>query len=357
MTTVIDPLAIPSASSTPAVPEVGRAVRERIAELSRRAAEEFPARSAWEQHVQRLLADVSAALTTGGAPPSAAPPPPAELAHLLAAYARLREVVVADLAKALRRPLREEEGRAFHFIFDAAVARRATAAAEAQNRELRLASDAHAKFMSYMSHDLRGSLNGVVLMLEVMRRELDGHDTFAESVDDIELMRQSIRDTVALMDRHLLSDRLRRRRVEPSFRATDLRAAVDSAVAKLASRAEEKGLTFSNEVSAGSVHTDPEFVEIALNELLDNVLKHGSPGTARIAGGPASEGWSMTVTDAGPGFAPERLEQFMDPVKRMELRDRGLGIGIARHAARLLGGELEGRTQPGGASVFTLRVP
>jgi signal transduction histidine kinase len=358
MTTVTNSLSIPSGSSTPAVPEVGRALRERIADLARRCAEEFPARGAWEQHVQRLLADVSAALTTGGSPPAATAPPPGELGAVLAAYARLREAVVGEVGKGLRRALREEEARALHFVYDAAVARRASALAEAQSRELRVASDAHAKFMSYMSHDLRGSLNGVVLMLEVMRRELEGQEAFRESVEDIELMRKSIRDTVALMDRHLLSDRLRRRRVEPSFRAMDLRATVDSAIGKLAGRAAEKGINLVNEVPVGvGVHSDPEFVEIGLAELLDNAVRYGSAGDVRITGGADGAGWTLTVADAGPGFAAERLEQFMDPIKRMELRERGLGIGIARHAARLLGGELEARTEPGGSTVFALRAP
>jgi signal transduction histidine kinase len=177
-------------------------------------------------------------------------------------------------------------------------------------------------------------------------------------VDDIELMRKSIRETVALMDRHLLSDRLRRRRVEPSFRATELRAIVDTVLGRFAARAQERGIRLANEVAPGGVHTDPEFVEIALIELLDNAMKYGSEGLVRVSGGRGTDGsWSITVTDAGPGFAPERLEQFMDPIKRMELRDRGLGIGIARHAVKLLGGRLEARTAEGSVSEFTLRVP
>ena len=61
------------------------------------------------------------------------------------------------------------------------------------NREalIKAATEAQSKYLSFLSHDLRGGLNGVFLMIEVLKRELVKDPKFAESVDDLEVMRRA----------------------------------------------------------------------------------------------------------------------------------------------------------------------
>ena len=46
--------------------------------------------------------------------------------------------------------------------------------ANEQRRELQSVVEAQTKYLSFLSHDLRGGLNGVLLMIEVLRRAQDG---------------------------------------------------------------------------------------------------------------------------------------------------------------------------------------
>jgi len=46
--------------------------------------------------------------------------------------------------------------------------------------QLRTATEAQSKYLSFLSHDLRGGLNGVFLMIEVLKRELAGEERLAE---------------------------------------------------------------------------------------------------------------------------------------------------------------------------------
>src|SRR4051812_47743277 len=84
-----------------------------------------------------------------------------------------------------------------------------------QLRELQIAQEAHSRYMSFLSHDLRGSLNGLVLMVEVLKREIEGKSGSTDEVlSDLAMMKRALVDTVGMMERHVLADHLRRGRAE-----------------------------------------------------------------------------------------------------------------------------------------------
>jgi len=65
----------------------------------------------------------------------------------------------------------------------------------------------------------------------------------------------------------------------------------------------------------------------------------------------------IEVGDDGPGIPTERLEQFLDPMKRGQLKERGLGLNLVQLVAGALGGRLEARTDEGRGSEFQLWIP
>lgn len=82
---------------------------------------------------------------------------------------------------------------------------------------------------------------------------------------------------------------------------------------------------------------------------------------ARVTGpGP----WAcVDVEDKGMGIAPERLAEMFEPFRqgqggltRVE-GGAGLGLTVARHLARLMGGDVTVRSAPGHGSCFTLLLP
>jgi two-component system, OmpR family, sensor histidine kinase MtrB len=69
----------------------------------------------------------------------------------------------------------------------------------------------------------------------------------------------------------------------------------------------------------------------------------------------------VEVADTGPGIPPEHLEHVFDRFYRADPSrsgpGSGLGLAIARENARLLGGEVEARSELDTGSRFTLRLP
>ena len=104
-----------------------------------------------------------------------------------------------------------------------------------------------------------------------------------------------------------------------------------------------------------TVVCDPVQVEQALYNILDNAIDAiemtGSPGTVSID--VASDGQSVefTVTDSGPGFAPEMLDYGVTPLVTTKAKGTGIGLSIARSVAEVHGGSLSIASDAGGTTV------
>src|SRR5213082_3287067 len=90
--------------------------------------------------------------------------------------------------------------------------------------------EAQTKYLSFLSHDLRGGLNGVLLMIEVLRRDLAAEPKFAESLEDLDVMRRSILETVQTMDRFLHAERFRKGKVQVKPSEIDLKRFINDMV-------------------------------------------------------------------------------------------------------------------------------
>ncbi|MEC5143408.1 hybrid sensor histidine kinase/response regulator [Chitinophaga sp. 212800010-3] len=68
----------------------------------------------------------------------------------------------------------------------------------------------------------------------------------------------------------------------------------------------------------------------------------------------------ITVADQGRGVPDHQKEHIFDPYvtdSGQQSESSGLGLPIARHIARMLNGDLTVGDNPGGGSIFTLRLP
>ncbi|MGH7177536.1 MAG: RsbRD N-terminal domain-containing protein, partial [Tepidisphaeraceae bacterium] len=99
-----------------------------------------------------------------------------KLNELLIEYHLLRTSLLEELARQLDRPLKVAEIVAVNSGIDVALREAAVAFADQQAQELLAEASAMTKYLSFLSHDLRGGLNSAILMVEVLRRELAKED-------------------------------------------------------------------------------------------------------------------------------------------------------------------------------------
>ncbi|HEX2972484.1 MAG TPA: HAMP domain-containing sensor histidine kinase, partial [Tepidisphaeraceae bacterium] len=65
----------------------------------------------------------------------------------------------------------------------------------------------------------------------------------------------------------------------------------------------------------------------------------------------------IEVSDSGPGMEPERLAKLADPIQRLELKERGLGLGIVYQVCRVCGGRMEAESKVGVGTRVKLVLP
>ena len=111
------------------------------------------------------------------------------------------------------------------------------------------------------------------------------------------------------------------------------------------------------------VFMDPELMQLAFRQLVDNALKYSSPRSPIKIGARAERDHVIiSVTDQGPGIAEDEQVRIFGKFYRAN-RDRhlitgtGMGLTIAREIARAHGGEVGVRSSPGYGSEFSISVP
>lgn len=119
-------------------------------------------------------------------------------------------------------------------------------------------------------------------------------------------------------------------------------------------------VSFSNG-AALAVEADPASLRRALANLIANAVKFG--GAARVRALTVEGRAVILVDDDGPGLAESELETVFEPFQRAERsRSRetggtGLGLTVARQAARAFGGDVTLTNRPGGGLTARLSLP
>jgi signal transduction histidine kinase len=109
------------------------------------------------------------------------------------------------------------------------------------------------------------------------------------------------------------------------------------------------------------VEADPAALRRALGNLIANAVKYG--GAARVKAFAEAGRAVVTVEDDGPGLPEDGLEAVFEPFHRAERsRSRetggaGLGLTVARQAARAFGGDVTLTNRPGGGLTARLSLP
>jgi signal transduction histidine kinase len=117
--------------------------------------------------------------------------------------------------------------------------------------------------------------------------------------------------------------------------------------------AEWPEVTLAYEGDDGPIATDPEWLGVALRNLVENACRHGkSPVVVRARLEPNS--LVIRVEDAGstPDLSLPRATAAWTRAK--ESRGLGLGLALVARVANALGGTLEHEPRP---TAFVLRLP
>ena len=197
------------------------------------------------------------------------------------------------------------------------------------------------------SHELRtpmASLRANIQLLEEADR-LSAQDLAgirADIIEELDELTALVGDVVELA-----------RGTKPTDSQDDV--SLDEIVRAQVERARRRapGLEFRLEIERCLVAGDPERINRAVSNLIDNARKWSPEGSSVEIG--LHEGL-LTVRDHGPGFAEEDLAHVFDRFYRADaargMQGSGLGLAIVRQAAEAHGGHVAAENAPDGGAVL-----
>lgn len=230
---------------------------------------------------------------------------------------------------------------------------------EAGSREYRSAARAlnamQARLKAYVSerehlaaalaHDLRTPLTRIRLRLELIGNERHRR-AIAHDLDELESITRSVVDFTTLEV------------VEEKPEKVDLWS-LTTAIADEHPRAvfEEESLSGAGLICLAQ----PTALRRCVTNLIENAIAYGE--RAHLTLSEAGDWLILTIRDEGPGIPADRIDSVFEPFERVEAsRNRshgglGLGLTIARNAARRCGGDVRLANDPAGGLRAELRLP
>jgi signal transduction histidine kinase len=203
-------------------------------------------------------------------------------------------------------------------------------------------------------HEISNPLAGIKSAIRVVRSSFADDDPGREIVD---LVEKEI-DRLTQIARSLLEPRTHDSSGiagrDVTIELTDLVRSIEVLFRPLFRSAD---VHLDGESEEGIVLIDEARVRQIVYNLLKNGLESCSPGGhVRLSGAFVGGDLCVSVTDDGPGVAPEHLNKLFDPTFSTKARGRGRGLHICRALARSMGGDIEVECRPSQA-IFRLRLP
>jgi signal transduction histidine kinase len=199
------------------------------------------------------------------------------------------------------------------------------------------------ELLANVSHELRSPLTRLRLALALLPRDEGTEARLADAERDLAELDRLIEDVLA-------TARLEATGLPTRLAAVDVRALL----ASLAERARHDPVVAGKAVAVAAgprltLVADEGLLRRALWNLVENAAKYGAPPITLAA---AREGDRvvLSVTDEGPGIAPEARERVLDPFFRLDAARTpggatpagvGLGLTFARRVAEVHDGSIE----------------
>jgi PAS domain S-box-containing protein len=236
----------------------------------------------------------------------------------------------------------------------------AAAALEVAKEEAERANLAKSEFMSRMSHELRTPLNSVLGFAQILQMEMS-------SAEELELIGYIVKSGGYLLE--LINEVLDISRVESGSIAVELEVVsstelIRQCVEMVSPQASEFGVAIIDNCDGDFyVRADFQRLKQVLVNLLSNAIKYNvAGGTVTLNCDDADGRMRLSVTDTGPGVAPQLHDRLFAPFDRLDAESRGiegtgLGLALSKGLMEAIGGALGVESTPGTGSTFWIELP
>jgi signal transduction histidine kinase/ligand-binding sensor domain-containing protein/DNA-binding response OmpR family regulator len=221
------------------------------------------------------------------------------------------------------------------------------------------------KFFTNVSHEFRTPLTLIITPLEkLLKSRADGDDH-----KQLQMIQRNARRLLNLVNQLLDFRRIEIEEVKLNSSKGDLVQFISDLVASFSDLSEKKNIALDFETKVAKLETlfDQDKLEKVLFNLLSNAFKF-TPENGRVKVELSVESdpdptWVIRVQDTGIGIPKEMHQKIFERFFQYELPDSfvnqgsGIGLSIAAEFVKLHRGTIDVESEPGGGSVFIVKIP
>ncbi len=217
------------------------------------------------------------------------------------------------------------------------------------------------QFTSDAAHELR---TPVTVMLTQTQTALNRERSAAEYRATVEACQRAAQRMRKLMESLLELARLDAGQETLQRVPFDLSKTVNECVELVTPLAQARGIKIHCAAPALPCVGDPERMGQVITNLLGNAIEYNRPaGEVRVTGERQGGTVLLSVSNSGPGIAPEDLPRIFERFYRVDQArsgsggHTGLGLAISKAIVEAHGGSLAAASRPGEGATFTVRLP
>jgi signal transduction histidine kinase len=238
---------------------------------------------------------------------------------------------------------------------------------ERERRKLIILDMVKDEFIATVSHDLRGPVNAMLMVVDLMERGIYGPLTDKQK-HNLKLIKDSGRKLTAFVSNILDAAKIKAGKIE--FHKTEVKPQeMLPAIAELfALSAGAKSLKLEHAVpdDIPSISGDREKLEQVVNNLVGNAMKFTpSGGTITLEARPEDAFVRISVVDTGLGISAEDLPKLFKKFQQVDLAAQkdmrvvgtGLGLSICKSIVEAHGGRIWVESEKGKGSAFRFTIP
>ena len=238
------------------------------------------------------------------------------------------------------------------------------------NEETKRANQAKSEFLSHMSHDIRTPINGIMGMVEIIKKNLDDPERIKDCLEKID---KASHHLLSLINDVLDMSKIGSGKVHLEEIPVDLDEEMEKihAIADADVQAKKQEIRFSieDEVVHRQFLGSPAHLRRILLNLISNALRYNKKGgkiclaIREVEYDGSHIGLEFKVQDTGIGMSREFVEKSLfkpftqeDDRVRTEYRGTGLGMSIVYELVKQMNGTIDVNSKPGEGTTFTVKL-
>ncbi len=237
-------------------------------------------------------------------------------------------------------------------------------------QELEATSKYKSEFLANMSHELRTPLNSVLILAKLLS-DNNPKNLTDKQIEYAKIIHKSGADLLQLINDILDLSKIEAGKVDLLVEDVAITGIVDDLTELFSVVAAEKEISFHNQIGKdlpATIHTDKQRVEQVLKNLLSNAFKFTPKGGSVSITFANRDQFDrkrigISVTDSGIGISTTKQQLIFEAFRQADgstsrqYGGTGLGLSISKELIKLLGGEIEVRSEEDKGSTFTIFIP